>query len=84
MGTRYANHLMALTTESFLICQMIVLTKTFIPYEQFDLDIILKVTVAVDNMNLADLKCGTNLLKARHQAILGVLLFAFVGSVNMD
>ena len=63
---------------------MIVLTKTFIPYEQFDLDIIHKVTVAIDYMNLADLKRGTNLLKARHQAVLGVLLFAFVGPANMD
>ena len=34
---------------SFSIRQMIVLTKTFIPYEQFDLDIILKVTAAIYN-----------------------------------
>ena len=36
-----------LTTKSFSMFQMIVLTKDFIPYEQFDLDIILKVTAAI-------------------------------------
>ena len=62
---------------------MIVLTKTFVPYEQFDLDIILKVTAAIDNLNLADMNCGTNRPKACHQAVLGVLLFASVGSITM-
>ena len=38
---------------------MIVLTKTFIPNEQFDLDIILKVTAAIFYMELADLNWGT-------------------------
>ena len=36
----------------FSICQIIVLTKTFIHHEQFDLDIILKVTAALFNLNL--------------------------------
>ena len=63
--------------------QMIVLTKTFIPYEQFDLDIILKVTAAIFNMDFADLNWGTNFPQASYQAVLGVLLFAYVGSTNM-
>ena len=50
MGTRYAYHL--ITTTSFSICQILVLTKTFIPYEQFDLYIILKVTAVIFNLNL--------------------------------
>ena len=62
---------------------MIVLTKTFIPYKQFDLDIVLKVTAAIDDLNLADLNCGTNLPKARHQDIYDVLMFASVGSTNV-
>ena len=37
------------------MCQMFVLTKTFVPYDQFDLDIILKVTAAIYILNLADL-----------------------------
>ena len=35
-----------LTTTSFSICQMILLSMTYVPYEQSDLDIILKVTTA--------------------------------------
>ena len=35
------------------MCQMFDLTKTFVPYEQFDLDIILKVTAAIFNLNYA-------------------------------
>ena len=31
---------------------MIVLSKTFVPYEQFDLDIILKVTAYWSNFNI--------------------------------
>ena len=38
---------------------MIVPTKTFIPFEQFDIDIILKVMAAILNLDLADLNCGT-------------------------
>ena len=62
---------------------MIVLTKTFVPYEQFDLDIILKVTAAIFDMNLADLNCCTYLPQASNQAVFNVLLFASVGSTNM-
>ena len=62
---------------------MIVLTMTFVPYEQFDFDIILKVTAATYYLNLADLNGGTNLPKASNQSVLGVLLFASVGSTNM-
>ena len=67
---------------------MNVLTKTSIPYEQFDHDIILKVTAAIYNRNLADLKCGTSLPQSNNQAVLGVLLFGCivvctVGSTNM-
>ena len=65
------------------MAQMIVLTKAFVPYEQFDLDIILKVTAAISYLNLADLNCHTNLPQACNQAVLGVLLFAYVGSNNM-
>ena len=36
-----------LTTRYFLMRQMFVLTKIVVPYEPFDLDIILKVTVAI-------------------------------------
>ena len=39
--------------------QMILLTKTFIPYEQFDLHIILKVMAAIFNMDFAGLNWGT-------------------------
>ena len=69
---------------SITIGQLIVLTKTFVPYEQFDHDIILKVKAAINNLNLADLNCGTNRLEASYQAVLGVLLFVSVGSTNMS
>ena len=62
---------------------MTVLTKTIVPYEQFDIDIILKVTAAIYNLNLVDLNCSTNLSQTSNQADLGVLLFASVGSTNM-
>ena len=67
---------------SILIGQMIVLTKTFKPYEQFDLDIILKVMAAFYNMILADFNCITNLPQAINQAVLGVL-FASIEFTNM-
>ena len=67
-------------TRSFSICQMFVLSKTFIPYEQFDLDFILKVTAAIYILTLADSNGSTKLLQASNQAVLGVLLFA---STNM-
>ena len=63
---------------------MFVLTKTFVPYEQFDLDNILKVTAASHILNLADLNSGTNHPQASYQAVLGVLLFASVEFTNMD
>ena len=64
---------------------MIVLSKTFKPYEQDDLDIILKVTATIFNMDFADLNWGTNLQQASYQAVLGtMLLFAYVGSTNMQ
>ena len=62
---------------------MIVLSKTHIPYDQFDLDIILKVTAAIFNMDLADLNRGTSFPQASYRAVLGVLLFAYKGSTNM-
>ena len=62
---------------------MIVFTKTFVPYVQFDLDIILKVTEAIFDLNLADLNCRTNLPQTSNQAVFNVLLFASVGSNNM-
>ena len=31
---------------------------TFVPYQQFDLNIILNITSAIYNMNLADFHCG--------------------------
>ena len=71
-----------MTIVSFSICKMIVLTKTFVPFEQFDLDIIPKVTTDIYNLNLADLNCSTNLSQASNQADLDVLLFASVGSTN--
>ena len=52
---------------------MNVLTKTFVSYELFDLDFILKVTAAIYNLNLAYLNCSKNLPKANNQAVLGVL-----------
>ena len=60
-----------------------VLTKTFVPYEQFHLDIILKVTAAICNLTLADLKCGTNLLQVINQGVSDVVLFVSVESTNM-
>ena len=75
---------MAFDNKIFSIHQMFVLTNTFVPYGQFDLDIILKVTAAIYILNLADLNGGTYLPQAGYQAVLGVLLFASVGSTNMD
>ena len=72
-----------LTTRSFLICQLFLLTKIYITYEQFDLDIILKVTAAIYILNLADWNSGTNPPQACNQVVLGVLLFASIGSTNM-
>ena len=71
-----------LTARSFSICQIFVLTMTFVPYEQFDLDIILKVTTAIYILNLADLNGGTNPAQVSYRAALGVLLFAFVKSTK--
>ena len=62
---------------------MIVLTKNFVPYDQFDLGIILKVTAAIFYLNLADFNCHTKLPQASNQALFNVLLFASVGSTNM-
>ena len=59
------------------------LTNTFLPYEQFDLDNILKVTAATYYLNLADLNCDTNLPKASNQAFLDELLFVFIGTTNL-
>ena len=50
-------------------------TTTFVPYEQFDLDINLKVTAAMCNLDLAS---DTNLLQAINQGVSGVLLIARV------
>ena len=72
-----------LTTIFFSICQIFVFTKTIVPYDQFDLDIILKVTAAVYILNLAVLNGGTNSLQACNHAVLGILLFASTGSTNM-
>ena len=52
---------MAFDNNILSMCQMILLTMTYVPYEQFDLDIILKVTAAIYNLNLADLHYGTNI-----------------------
>ena len=38
-----------------------IVTKTFVTYEQFDFDIILTVTAAIYILYLADLNCGTYL-----------------------
>ena len=62
---------------------MIVLTKTFVPYQQFDLNTILNVTAAIDNLNLVDSNCGIYLPQAGNEAVLGVLMFSSVGSTNM-
>ena len=55
------------------ISQMIVLTKKFVPYAQFYLDIILKVTAANFNLNLADLNCCTNLPQESNQAVFSIV-----------
>ena len=62
---------------------MFVLSKTFVPYEQYDLDIILKITAAIYILNFTDLNRGTNPPQASNQAVLGVLLNASIGSPNM-
>ena len=49
---------------------MIVLTRNFIPHEQFGHGIILNVMAAIYNLNLADLNRGTNLLQASNKAVL--------------
>ena len=61
------------------MCQIIVPAKTSrsVPYNQFDLDIILKVTAAISNMDLAELNWGTDLPQGSYQTVLGVLLFAY-------
>ena len=56
---------------------MFVLTKTFVPNEQFDLDIILKVAAANYFLNLADLNGSTNPPQSGNKAVLGVLLFTY-------
>ena len=83
MRTKYAYCLMDLTALSLSIGQMIVLTNIFVRYKQFDLDIILKVTAANYHLNVANWKCSTDLPKASNQSVLGVLLFASIGSTNM-
>ena len=72
-----------LSTVSFSIDQKSALTKAFIPNEQFDRDLILKVTLATYYLDFASLNCGTNLPKANNQPVLGVLLFASIRSTNM-
>ena len=62
---------------------MIVLTNTFVPYEQFDLEPILKVTAATYCLSLADLNCGTKLPKASNQAVLDILFFASIVLTNI-
>ena len=71
-------------TIFFSICQTFVLAKTIIPYEQFGLDIIIKVTANIYILNFGDLNSGTNPPQACNQAVLCVLLFASIGSTNMD
>ena len=62
---------------------MVVLTKNFLPYEQFDLDITLQFMTAISNMDLLGLNGDTSLPQAINQAVLGVLVFAYLGSTNM-
>ena len=59
---------------------MVVLSKTFVPYDQFDLDIILKVTAAIFYLNLADLNYHTYQAQSSYQAVFNVLLCASVGA----
>ena len=56
-----------LTTRSLSLCQMFVLSKTFVPYDQFDLDILFKVTAAIYFLNLADLNGATHPPQASNQ-----------------
>ena len=70
--------------EFFLMCQMFVLTKIFVPCEQFDLYIIPKVTAAIYILNLADLNTSTDSPEASYQAVLGISLFTSVGPTNMS
>ena len=65
IGARYAYLLKAFDNSVFFNT-----LKTFVPNEQFDLDIIPKVTAAIINLNLADLNCGTNLPQASNQDVL--------------
>ena len=62
---------------------MIVLTKTLVQYDQFDFDIILKVTAAIFYLNLADLNYHTNWAQASNHAVFNALLFASVLSTNI-
>ena len=80
----YTYHLMPFDNSVLFNWPMIVLTNSYLPYEQFDIDFILKVTKATYYVNLADLNFGTNLPQASIQANLGVLLFASVGPANIS
>ena len=62
---------------------MMVLIKNFVPYVQFDLDNLFKVTEAIFDLNLANLNYHTNLPQTSNQAVFNVLLLASVGSNNM-
>ena len=62
---------------------MIVLTKAFVPYQPFDLDIILNVTAAIYNLNLADFNCSIYRPPASNEAVLDILIFASVWSTKM-
>ena len=61
------------------MCQLIVLTKNLVPYEQFNHDIIFKVTATIYNPKFEDSNCGTNLPGASNQAVLGVLMLPLWG-----
>ena len=60
MGKRYAFYLIAFDNNILFNIPNDCPYQTFLAYEQFDLNIILKVTTAILNMDLADLNWGTN------------------------
>ena len=62
-----------LKTISFSMCQMIAI-KTLVPFEQFDLGLILKVTAAIFNLNLAYVTCSKYLPQTGNQAVLSYVV----------
>jgi len=56
--------------------QIILHNMSFIPYQPFDFELFLKVTVAIWKWTLWNSNVGTNPLEASNQDVYAILLFA--------